>query len=192
MNATGSNYVTPTVIPTTGHTGHTGNILATYQNLANAEIAISALHEIGVQKEDISLMTLDHSTPESRVGKATDDAAAGAWHGAKLGLVGGLLVGVAALAIPGLGALLAVGPLAAALGVTGIAGTAVTGAGIGTAVGGVGALVTSLVKAGVPVEHAQALTSDLQGGSALLSVKGSHPNVLSALQKGNPTRVVTA
>lgn len=172
-------------------------ILATYTNAANADLAMHALAEIGVGKEHVSVITLDSATkgelPGSQVGKASDDAATGAWQGAKLGLVGGLLVGVAAMAIPGLGALLAVGPLAASLGLTGVAGTAVTGAGIGTAVGGIGALVGSLVKMGVPRESAEAVDADLRSGAVLLSVKeGSHHDVLSALQKGNPTRVVTA
>lgn len=181
-----------------GNTSTTNRtILATFKNAASADLAMHALNEIGVTKNDISIITLDNATkgelPGSQVGKASDDAATGAWQGAKLGLVGGLLVGVAAMAIPGLGALLAVGPLAASLGLTGVAGTAVTGAGIGTAVGGIGALVGSLVKMGVPKESAEAVDSDLRSGAVLLSVKeGSHHDVLAALQKGNPTRVVTA
>ncbi|MBC8167980.1 MAG: hypothetical protein H7Y20_19185 [Bryobacteraceae bacterium] len=181
-----------------GNTNTTNRtILATYTNAANAELAIQALNAVGIGKEDISVLALDSTTKGelagSEVGKASDDAATGAWQGAKLGLVGGLLVGVAAMAIPGLGALLAVGPLAASLGLTGVAGTAVTGAGIGTAVGGIGALVGSLMKMGVPKEHAEAVDADLKGGGVLLSVKeGTNSEVLNALQKGSPTRVVTA
>ena len=181
-----------------GNTNTTNRtILATYKNAESANLAIEALHQIGVVKEDISILTLDSQTtgnlPGSGVGKASDDAATGAWQGAKLGLVGGILVGVAALTIPGLGALLAVGPLAASMGLTGVAGTAVTGAGIGTALGGIGALVGSLTKMGLPKEQAEAVDADLKGGAVLLSVKeGAHSDVLVALQKGNPTRVVTA
>lgn len=179
------------------HSNTDRTILATYKNAASANLAIEALHEIGVTKEDISVITLDSQAtgtlPGSEVGKASDDAATGAWQGAKLGLVGGLLMGVAALTIPGLGALLAVGPLAASLGLTGVAGIAVTGAGIGTALGGIGALVGSLVKMGVPKDQAEAVDADLKGGAVLLSVKqGAHAEVLTALQKGSPTRVVTA
>lgn len=171
-------------------------ILATYKNADGANLAIQALHQLGLGKEEISIMTLDHNVtgqlPGSEVGQATDNAATGAWQGAKLGLVGGLLVGVAALAIPGLGPLLAVGPLAATLGLTGVAGTAVTGAGIGTAVGGIGALVGSLVKMGIPHTEANAMDEDLKGGGVLLSVR-EHANadVLSALQVGHPTRITT-
>jgi hypothetical protein len=185
----------PHVTTVAGSTGKT--ILATYKNADDANVALEALHQAGVTKDDISVMALDHTAkgelPGSEVGKASDAAATGAWQGAKLGLVGGLLVGVAAMTIPGLGPLLAVGPLAASLGVSGIAGTAVTGAGIGTAVGGIGALVSSLVKMGVPHKEAEAFHADLQGGGVLLSVK-EHGNldVLKALQAGHPTRVTTA
>ena len=185
----------PTITGSASTTGKT--ILATYKSGSDANAAIEALHQMGVTKEDISILALDHNTtgelPGSEVGKATDHAATGAWQGAKLGLVGGILVGVAALAIPGLGPLLAVGPLAAAMGLTGVAGTAITGAGIGTAVGGIGALVGSLVKLGVPHAEAEALHGDIQAGGVLLSVKehGNH-DVLQALQVGHPTRVTTA
>ena len=140
-----------------------------------ANLAIDALQQSGVTKEDISILALDNQTkgelPGSQVGKAADDAATGAWQGAKIGLVGGLLLGVAARTIPGLGALLAVGPLAASMGLTGLAGTAVTGADIGTAVGGIGAMVGSLVHIGVPRETAEAVDADLKGGTVLLSVE---------------------
>lgn len=190
-----TNPYATSVLGNTSTTNRT--ILATYPTSAAADAAMQALHAIGVPKEDISVLALDSAAkgelPGSEVGKASDDAATGAWQGAKLGLVGGLLVGVAAMTIPGLGALLAVGPLAASMGLTGVAGTAVTGAGIGTAIGGIGALVGSLVKMGIPKEHAEAVDADIKGGGVLLSVKeGGHADVLGALQKGNPTRVVTA
>ncbi|MDQ6758414.1 MAG: hypothetical protein M3Z32_00945 [Acidobacteriota bacterium] len=192
---TTTNYPPSAVLETTSTTNRT--ILATFKNSEGANLAMEALHQIGVGKEDISILALDSATkgelPGSGVGKASDDAATGAWQGAKLGLVGGILVGVAALTIPGLGALLAVGPLAAAMGLTGVAGTAVTGAGLGTALGGIGALVGSLVKMGVPAASAEAVDADLKAGGVLLSVKeGVHTDVLAALQKGNPTRVVPA
>jgi len=170
-------------------------ILATYSTPENANLALEGLTAAGVEKSDIGVMTLDkeHAArmpASSEVGKVSDDAATGAWQGAKLGLVGGLLVGVAALTIPGLGPLLAVGPLASALGVTGVAGTAVTGAGIGTALGGIGALVGSFVKLGVNEAEAKKLGDDVEGGGVLLSVKDSGGlDVLGALQKGSPTRV---
>jgi hypothetical protein len=83
-------------------------IIATYAPADNAELALQALHALGLTNEEISVMTLDSKAQRelpggTLVGKASDDAATGAVQGAKLGLVGGLLVGVAALTIPGLG-----------------------------------------------------------------------------------------
>ena len=170
-------------------------IIATYANASNAETAIEALHTLGLTNEEISVMTLDAQAQGqlpggSQIGKASDDAATGALQGAKLGLVGGLLVGVAALTIPGLGPLLAIGPLASALGVTGLVGTAVTGAGIGTAIGGIGAMVGSFVKMGLAETDATAIDADLRAGAVVVSVQESAGrDVTSALNLGKPTRM---
>lgn len=169
-------------------------IIATYANASDAEVAIQALHSIGLTNEEISVMTLDSKAqgelPGSTLGKASDDAAVGALQGAKLGLVGGLLLGVAALAIPGLGGLLIVGPLAASLGLTGVLGTAVTGAGIGTAVGGIGGLVASLAKMGLSEKDAADIEGDLKAGAVVVSAQESAGrDVAGALNAGKPTRV---
>lgn len=169
-------------------------IIATYASASDADVAIQALHSIGLTNEEISVMTLDSKAqgelPGSTIGKASDDAAVGALQGAKLGLVGGLLVGVAALAVPGLGGLLLVGPLAASLGLTGVIGTAVTGAGIGTAVGGIGAMVASFAKMGLSEAEATQIEGDLRTGAVVVSAQESAGrDVAGALNAGKPTRV---
>jgi len=175
----------------------TKTVIATYSSASAADSALGALQRAGVSKDDISIMALDSQAQgelkaSHQVGKASDDAATGAWQGAKLGLVGGILVGVAAMTIPGLGPLLAAGPLAAALGLTGVAGTAVTGAGLGTAIGGIGALVGSMVKMGVSETDANAFGADLKGGAVLVSVRQTAgQDVLGALNAGQPTRMTT-
>lgn len=170
-------------------------IIATYATASDAEVSIQALHAIGITNEQISVMTLDSKAQgalagANTVGKASDDAAVGALQGAKLGLVGGLLVGVAALAIPGLGALLVVGPLAASLGLTGVIGTAVTGAGIGTAVGGIGGMVASFAKMGMSEAEAGQIEGDLRTGAVVVSAQEvAGLDVTGALNAGKPTRV---
>jgi hypothetical protein len=77
--------------------------------------------------------------------------------GAALGGVIGLLVGLAVLAIPGIGPVLMAGPLVAAL----------TGAGVGAVAGG---LVGVLMDAGVPEEDAQNYTDGVRHGGTLVSV----------------------
>ncbi len=85
MTVTTNPYST-SVLGNTNTTNRT--ILATYKDAGGANLAIEALHQIGVTKEDISLMALDSQVkgelPGSQIGKASDDAATGAWQGAKL------------------------------------------------------------------------------------------------------------
>jgi uncharacterized membrane protein len=92
-------------------------------------------------------------TPESYSATATGTATGGL-----VGALGGFLVGLGALAIPGVGPIVAAGPLAAALG----------GAAIGAATGG---LIGALVDAGVPEEYASAYTSYVEQGHVLLTVR---------------------
>ncbi|HET9496125.1 MAG TPA: hypothetical protein VFR15_18010 [Chloroflexia bacterium] len=78
--------------------------------------------------------------------------------GAGLGGVAGLLIGLGALAVPGVGPLLAAGPLATALG--------------GLLAGGAaGGLVGALSTVGVPQEYARKYAAAIEQGSALVSVR---------------------
>lgn len=92
-------------------------------------------------------------TPESYSATATGTATGGV-----IGAVGGLLVGLGTLAIPGVGPIVAAGPLAAALG----------GAAIGAATGG---LIGALVDAGVPEEYASTYATHVERGHVLLTVR---------------------
>ncbi len=184
-------------------------LLATFKNHADADLAVHELKNLGVPTSEIGVIALDTSAggtgqvvsttaaspmaPAGRAaGQAASDAASGAVSGAMLGAVGGLLVGVAALAIPGLGGLLVAGPIAAALGLTGVAATAATGAGIGIAAGGITSLVASLVKVGVPEVEANAVNDTIQSGGVVVSVKEQMGlDVRSALQAGNPIKITT-
>jgi hypothetical protein len=84
--------------------------------------------------------------------------AAGTATGALVGGISGLLIGLGTLALPGLGPVLAAGPLAAALG----------GAAIGAATGG---LIGALVDAGVPEVYATTYATDVERGHVLLTVR---------------------
>jgi hypothetical protein len=87
---------------------------------------------------------------EERVGSAV--------IGAGLGSVAGLLVGIAALAVPGVGPILAAGPLATALG--------------GMLAGGaVGGIIGALATVGVPEEYARQYAASIQEGSTLVTVR---------------------
>jgi hypothetical protein len=99
--------------------------------------------------------TVVHPNPDANV-------ATGASTGAAAGAVGGGLLGLlAGLAIPGVGPLIAAGPLVAAL-----MGTAV-GAGAGAATGG---LIAALTGAGVPEEEATYYEEGVRRGGTLVTV----------------------
>jgi hypothetical protein len=82
----------------------------------------------------------------------------GAAAGGLIGALSGFLVGLGVVGLPGLGLIVAAGPLAAALG-----GTA-----IGTATGG---LIGALVDAGLPEEYASTYAHHVERGHVLLTVQ---------------------
>jgi tetrahydromethanopterin S-methyltransferase subunit C len=89
--------------------------------------------------------------------KAPEGAAAGAGAGGVLGGTLGLLAGIGALAIPGVGPLIAAGPVLAAL----------SGAAAGAAVGG---LTGALVGLGIPELEARAYEGKVKSGNILIAV----------------------
>lgn len=126
-----------------------------------AETLISDLQSQGFSPNDISVLfpnkgaTRDFAHVQGT--KAPEAAVVGGSTGGVAGGVLGLLVGMGALAIPGLGPLLAAGPIMAAL--SGIA----VGAAVGTMTGG-------LVGLGIPEIQAKAYDAKIQGGNVLVAV----------------------
>jgi hypothetical protein len=97
-----------------------------------------------------------HLTTEKH-SKAPEGGVAGAATGGILGGSLGLLAGIGALAIPGLGAFIAAGPIMAALS--------------GSAVGGsVGLLLGALIGSGIPEYEAKKYEAGLKEGNILISV----------------------
>jgi len=87
-----------------------------------------------------------------------DGTAAGAGIGAVVGGLGGLLVGLGALAIPGIGPVIAAGPIVAAL----------AGAGVGAVTGGV---IGALVDLGIPEESAHEYAESVRRGNVLVAAQ---------------------
>ena len=109
-------------------------VVAMYDDFSTASRVVDRLVDAGFDREAISLVANDAAREyETHVrsweaGAEVDDAsgaATGAGIGAVIGGLGGLLVGMGVLAIPGIGPVLAAGPLVAAL----------TGAGVGALTG---------------------------------------------------------
>jgi len=91
-------------------------------------------------------------------------AATGALAGGALGGVAGLTVSLMGLAIPGIGPILAAGPIAAAL----------AGAGAGAVAGG---LIGSLTDMGVSKTHAEYYAEAVRRGAALVTVRADESRV---------------
>lgn len=87
---------------------------------------------------------------------AAEGATAGATTGSVLGGTLGLLAGIGALAIPGIGPLIAAGPLMAALSGIGAGGT-------------IGSILGALIGAGIPEKEAQHYEHRVREGNILLS-----------------------
>jgi hypothetical protein len=139
-------------------------VVALYDRLEDAREAVDDLIEAGFTRSDISLVARDvtgeyGSYLDTYEGDDVGEAAAGgAVGGAIVGGLMGLLVGLGAFAIPGLGPVIAAGPLAASL----------AGAGIGAAAGG---LLGALVEWGIPEDEAGYYAEGVRRGGTLLAVR---------------------
>jgi hypothetical protein len=170
-------------------------VVALYDNVETARDVVQDLRDqAGVPQSDVSLVAHD---PEGRMGTSvttgttdTGDsgAATGAGIGAAVGGLGGLLVGLGALAIPGIGPVLAAGPLATAL-------AGLVGAGVGAVAGGVtGGLIGALVDMGIPEEQAQYYSEGVRRGGTLVMATVNDTNLDRArdiMYRHNPVDVET-
>jgi hypothetical protein len=133
-------------------------IAALFRDHEPAQAAIEELKAAGFTDHDIGYVAR-HPTPSpsDTSGSVGEDAATGAVSGGIVGGVIGAIVGATALAIPG------VGPVVAA----GIFTAAATGAGIGAVGGGI---VGTLVGMGFNQSEAERLNAGIEEGHALVTV----------------------
>lgn len=150
-------------------------IVGLYDDLSNAHDTVNDLVAAGFDRSDISLVAGNPNNVYSTdvaatpvTDEVTDNAVAGALTGGALGGLAGMLVGLGSLAIPGLGPVIAAGPIVAGL----------TGAGIGAAAGG---LLGALVGWGIPEEHAAYYAEGIRRGSTLVAVKAVEDRVEDAV-----------
>src|SRR5208282_4121627 len=136
-------------------------VFGIYSTLSSADHATDTLVRSGFAPADISAL-LPENLGSRQIGtekatKAPEGAATGAGSGAVLGGALGLLAGIGALAIPGVGPLIAAGPIMAAL----------AGVGVGGAVGG---FTGALIGLGIPEFEARRYAGRVHKGGILLSV----------------------
>jgi len=146
-------------------------VIGVFRDVKSAEEAVRTLRKKGFDENEISIIAKN-----DKGGSAKDDMEVGgemgmggesiadgtAWGGA-LGGVAGLLAGVGALAIPGIGPIVAAGPLAGAL----------SGAVTGGVAGG-------LIDLGIPEERGRQYEDELKRGGILAVVETSDDKVNDA------------
>jgi hypothetical protein len=136
-------------------------IVGSFDSFSEAREVIDQLHRSGFASDDISLIANNAEGAggeDGTVAEASSGAATGAAAGGLLGGAAGLVVGLMGLALPGIGPIVAAGPLAATL----------AGAGVGAVAGG---LIGGLTNVGVPEEEAQLYAEQVRRGGALVTVR---------------------
>jgi hypothetical protein len=136
-------------------------VFGIYATPATAENGVNHLLSLGFSNSAISVLLPDDESTRAfaheKNTKAPEGTATGAAAGGIIGGTLGLLAGIGALVIPGVGPLIAAGPIMAAL----------AGVGAGGAVGGV---VGALVGMGIPEYEAKRFEGAVKDGGTLLSV----------------------
>ena len=148
-------------------------VVGVFSSHEQAEKAVRSLQDKGFTKDDISIAARDdrqgsgdQNEGEGQgengfgfeaggdMGMSSDSVTDGTAWGGALGGLAGLLAGVGALAIPGIGPIVAAGPLAAAL----------SGAVAGGVAGG-------LIDFGIPEQEGRRYENELKQGNALAIIK---------------------
>ncbi len=159
-------------------------VLALYATPAGAAAGARAVHALGVGRDEISVVARNHD--EAGTLAEQMDASPGAdiedsRTASRLGELGGQVLAAIALVLPGIGPIVAAGPLSADLGEA-----------AGHAAGGVSSV---LARAGLPQRRADALQREVEHGGVLLGVHvtaGDPAAVARALAEAGATSVETA
>jgi hypothetical protein len=137
-------------------------IVGIFDGQSDAEKALNELRDAGLTPDQVSVVAKDTNETKTMVensdmgGAATTGAGTGALMGGLFGGAAGWLIGIGALAIPGIGPIVAAGALATTLG----------GAAVGAAAGG---LIGALVGAGIPEEDARTYETHVKEGRILIT-----------------------
>ena len=149
----GSALQTPQPARQAGTTG-VKSVIGVFNSHDKAEQAVNALRAQGFTTEEINIVSKNKRQQGRESEYVEDDITDGALTGGTLGGIGGLLLGAGALAIPGVGPVLAAGPIAAAL----------SGAVAGGIAGG-------LIDWGIPAEVGKRYEEQVKQGGILAIIR---------------------
>ncbi|MBD2357783.1 histidine kinase [Tolypothrix sp. FACHB-123] len=175
--------VAHTPVVTHGDVRANRRAIGVFAHRRDAEAALTELRDAGFPMSRVSIIAKNQDGDRiagvntgvdrnvATGNKADEGAKAGAATGAALGGLGGLLVGLGALAIPGVGPVIAGGAAATAL------ATAVTGGAIGAAAGGI---TGGLVGLGIPENRAKVYSDRFNRGDYIVMVDGTESEIHQA------------
>jgi len=136
-------------------------VFGIYPDQTTVSEGVDALKRAGFRNTDISVLFPENTGSKDfaheKHTKAPEGAVAGASSGAIIGGALGWLVGIGALAIPGIGPIVAAGPIMGMLSGIGVGGT-------------VGGLTGALIGVGIPEYEAKRYEGRIRSGGILLSV----------------------
>jgi hypothetical protein len=138
-------------------------VIGSFDSVDEANRAVRDLRDAGFLESDINLIANNvqrtvTAEPRAAAAAAESSAATGAVAGGALGGAAGLAASLMGLAIPGIGPILAAGPIVAAL----------AGAGAGAVTGG---LIGGLAELGVEKSHAEVYAEAVRRGGSLVTVR---------------------
>lgn len=150
-------------------------VSAVFDDRSEAERAVTELQQAGVARESISFVARDdhgkaRETDADGHGEGAGEKAGSVLSKAALGSGVGAALGVAALAIPGVGPLVAAGAIAEVA----VGGAALTGTAVGAAAGGLSGLLS---KHGVGDEDSRYYEERINGGGVFVSVDAERAGV---------------
>ncbi len=149
-----------------GNQQNVKSVIGVFNSKSNAEQAVSALRNQGFTTEEINIVSKNHNKKDRQDNEFyEDDITDGALTGGTLGGIGGLLLGAGALAIPGVGPVIAAGPIAAAL----------SGAVAGGIAGG-------LIDWGIPAEAGRRYEQEVAQGGILAVIRSDANKANQAAQ----------
>jgi len=137
----------------TNTAGESQLVIGIFKSKRNAEQAVNQLRQQGFSNEEINIVSKQDAKKGDKE-YVDDDISDGALTGGTLGGIGGLIIGAGALAIPGIGPIIAAGPIAAAL----------SGAFAGGIAGG-------LIDWGIPAEVSHHYEREIAEGGTLAVIR---------------------
>ena len=160
---------------------HEKRAFGVFSNRQKAEQSLNELKASGFSMEQVSIIAKDADQGEQISGAEVTDRIANKNVGGATGIVkevatdsalGGVLVGLGSLAIPGIGPVIAAGSLATAL--------VATAASTGIETAAIGGVVRALADLGIPEEQARLYSDHLYRGHYLVIVDGTEDDISGA------------